>query len=614
MNNPLIILSLLFLSITVSLAQENAKIKIDIQDGNNPWSNLKINNGQETFQFAIVTDRTGGHRPGVFMDGVNKLNLLQPEFVMSVGDLIEGYTEDTTRLNREWMEFNGFIKNLQMPFFYVAGNHDITNKVMLEKWKELFGRTYYHFIYKDVLFLCLNSEENHRGAGRGAIDNAQYKYFKKVLDENKDVRWTLLFMHQPLWDQMDTKKWQDVENLLEDRKHTVFVGHNHRYRKYQRNNGKYFILATTGGGSALRGPNFGEFDHVVWITMTDNGPIIANLLLEGIWDENVMTENLADFVFPISNHMPISLSPTYIDDVSFSNIKPVIKISNNKDIPMKVNMEILASKNMLVDPVFHNSVVNPNDVESIQMSVTSVGNKTLKEIDGLKLEMKISYEMENRPDIEFTETFNIKPALKYSIAPSKEKITIDGALDDWNTLPYELDNGSYIHASPFTHSGNTDASGKFSVTFDEDKLYIAADIIDDDIYCFNGKNPLYQDAVMVFIDARPADDCNRTTQNNLFTEWLLLAVSPTNEKSIYQKNRLPKGTHCRIVKTDKGYSMEASIPISYLEKYQQGEWKNIRINFMINDYDQGGNHVSRISWKPIWTEEENYLGSGTFFR
>lgn len=37
----------------------------------------------------------------------------------------------------------------------------------------------------------------------------------------------------------------------------------------------------------MRGIPFGEFDHIVWVTMTDKDPIIANLLLDGIFDENV---------------------------------------------------------------------------------------------------------------------------------------------------------------------------------------------------------------------------------------------------------------------------------------------------------------------------------------
>src|SRR5262245_9609259 len=96
----------------------------------NPWNHLKFNSAPRIFRFAIVTDRTGGPRAGVFERAVEQLNILQPEFVVSVGDLIQGGTEDLTKINKQWQEFNGMISKLQMPFFYVAGNHDLGNKLM----------------------------------------------------------------------------------------------------------------------------------------------------------------------------------------------------------------------------------------------------------------------------------------------------------------------------------------------------------------------------------------------------------------------------------------------------------------------------------------------------
>ena len=61
----------------------------------------------------------------------------------------------------------------------------------------------------------------------------------------------------------------------------------HHYAKYERNNGEYYILSTTGGAKERRGVDFGEFDHLVWVTMSDKEPIIANLLLDGIWNEDM---------------------------------------------------------------------------------------------------------------------------------------------------------------------------------------------------------------------------------------------------------------------------------------------------------------------------------------
>src|SRR5262245_3333191 len=119
----------------------------------NPWTNLRLNNDPADFQFAIVSDRTGGHRAGVFAQAVEQLNLLQPEFVVSVGDLIEGYSKDAEKLNQQWAEFQGYVSKLQMPFFYVPGNHDLANPFEEGLWKEKFGRRWYHFVYRDVLVL-----------------------------------------------------------------------------------------------------------------------------------------------------------------------------------------------------------------------------------------------------------------------------------------------------------------------------------------------------------------------------------------------------------------------------------------------------------------------------
>ncbi len=78
------------------------------------------------FQFAILGDRGGGASPlGTYERAVDQLNWLQPEFVMSVGDYVEGYTADQAEMNAQWEEFEGLVGKLQMPFFYVRGNHEL---------------------------------------------------------------------------------------------------------------------------------------------------------------------------------------------------------------------------------------------------------------------------------------------------------------------------------------------------------------------------------------------------------------------------------------------------------------------------------------------------------
>jgi len=105
-----------------------------------PWTSENFKNNPEEFQFAIIGDRTGGSDPGgIFNRAMDQLNLLQPEFVINVGDLVEGYTEDKAKAAAQWDEVEGIIKTLEMPFFYVAGNHDLGNDVMKQVWLERRG-------------------------------------------------------------------------------------------------------------------------------------------------------------------------------------------------------------------------------------------------------------------------------------------------------------------------------------------------------------------------------------------------------------------------------------------------------------------------------------------
>ncbi|CAN5369687.1 hypothetical protein BH10PLA2_BH10PLA2_07180 [soil metagenome] len=258
------------------------------QDEQSPQSAAPLNNAPGSFQFAIVSDRTGGHRARVFSQAVEQLNLLQPEFVISVGDLIEGYTEDAPRVAKEWREFQGYVNKLQMPFFYLPGNHYLANKYLDGVWKEKFGRRYFHFVYRNVLFLMVNSDDPP-GKDEGAISPEQVEYMKKALEENASVRWTVAIIHRPLWSATNVEKtgWPAFEKLLTGRSYTVFAGHMHHYVKYVRNGMNYYQLATTGGASNMRGINYGEFDEIAWVTMKDSGPVLANLMLDGIYREDM---------------------------------------------------------------------------------------------------------------------------------------------------------------------------------------------------------------------------------------------------------------------------------------------------------------------------------------
>lgn len=301
---------------------------------------------QTLFTFAIVSDRTGWHRPGVFESAMARLNWLSPDFVMSVGDLIEGYLPLSGRTHRQWDEITDIVGELKMPFYFVPGNHDYTNEVLAKVWRDRWGADHYAMRRDNVLFLCLNSEEEMRGADDGGVGESQYLFVQEQLERHADVDHILVFMHQPLWamDPSKTGWWPDIEELLEGCPYSAFAGHAHRYMKLEKPNANCYTLSTTGGGSPLRGPEFGEFDHVAWVTMTTEGPRVANLLLEGILPDDVRSVSTEEVLAQIQASRPVrfenqvNIAPLISDEAHEEELR--VQFHNHRDVPAFVELNV----------------------------------------------------------------------------------------------------------------------------------------------------------------------------------------------------------------------------------------------------------------------------------
>lgn len=288
------------------------------------------------FHFAVMGDRTGGEAKGVYEHIIGQLNMMCPAFVVSTGDNIQGYTKDANAVDKMWNEWDGMIKKLNVPFLKVAGNHDMSNAMQAEIYQKRFGSPYYYSIYKNVLFLFLNSndptgeadpkalaemnadkkklkemaktqgvtaeglamlaklEVQHRDTLGGKISDTQFEFFKKVLEDNKNVRWTFVLMHQPMWKQTNPPaNWVKLEEILKSRPYTVFAGHEHVNTYTLRNNRDYIVMSTSGAGGVPR--SFaGVYQHVLWVTVSGEEPAIANILSDGILEKTFIKPGQKD--------------------------------------------------------------------------------------------------------------------------------------------------------------------------------------------------------------------------------------------------------------------------------------------------------------------------------
>ena len=295
-----------------------------------PWTNSNFDNQTDKFTFALFSDLTGGERDGVFAVAMEQLRLLRPELIINVGDLIDGGTQDLDLLAQQWDSFDQRAERSRAPVFYVGGNHDLTNPDMWKVWEERYGKRYYHFVYKDVLFLALDTEDNppdfqqyiheirleavriqkaegwaaaadtdygrleERKSGR--IGAQQAAYFRKVIEQHSEVRWTFLLMHKPAWQRPHEENFSTIEAALSGHPYTVFYGHVHAYLHEQRHGRDYIRLGTTGGSHNPDNPM--AIDHITLVTVSEEGTDIANIRMSGIFDKTGKTpSNGGDLCF-----------------------------------------------------------------------------------------------------------------------------------------------------------------------------------------------------------------------------------------------------------------------------------------------------------------------------
>ncbi|MES2005594.1 MAG: metallophosphoesterase [Bacteroidota bacterium] len=582
----------------ISPAFSNAQEKVAGKQKNIssvPFPHLPFNNDTGKIQFAIISDLWGGNRPGVFEDAVSKIELLQPQFVMSVGDLINGATYDTLLIDKQRDAFEQSIRPLTMPFFYVPGNHDIGNPVMEKQWIKRLGNPYYSFVYKNALFLVINTEDG----GHGGIGDQQIEYFKTAIYDNPKVRWTFLFMHRPVWQGLNGKEegYEKIEALLQDRNYTLFSGHHHTYVNLVKNGRKHFVLGSTGGGSDLRGEKYGEFDHITMVTLGKEEPKIVNLALNGIVKEDVVNEKTFPLTQTLIDENWMHIRPVVSEQQWEKTITAQIEFENTNAVPLVVSGNLCAKNGYHISPCNIDITIAPKQKISQQIVIANKNNMRidLAKLSSIDLTLNGSY-MYNNTSYLIPATKKLLLSWKLPV-PDKKNIykpvskTFHG-IDTSAMIP--LNNPEYLDRKWYW-SGTKDAFVRFKLEKEGGYIHIVALVTDDQwVLSDKGQKDVF------YLDLENADGGHNR-----------IVVSPDSD----QFNIEGKGTLRNedvVLKryfTDSILLMDYRISVDKLRKKDH----SVRINIGYRDQDnQPDKQYAVFFWKPVWETIGDYKNSGSF--
>jgi len=528
-------------------------------------------NTKDAFNFVILSDRTGGHIPGEFEKAIDEVNLLKPDFVMCVGDLVEGYTDDEALLAQQWDEVDAALGKLDAPFHYCAGNHDMirAGRAVYLRRHGTENRAYYSVNYKDCHFVVLDSY----GLLFGGIAPAeqQLAWLKADLLKAKDASHVFVFYHHPLW--QDTKLWPRLAEMLPKEKTTIFNGHTHAM-SYQLADGIPTYVLCSMAAKYKEAP--GQFRMFVRVAVDKGEPTIALVPVHGL-KPTAYIEGLTQV-----NQMMETLQV----DVPAEGGPVRIRTNNSGKTPARVEYE-LAREGVLGGAAV--DVAGSSGTE-ITLDVPPATGATTRPTLQSKYAIPGSIEISSVRELAVSQK---------GVLGSLSGVQVDGKLDEWEAVPaLAMDRDTLVFRNKEGWRGAGDASCTVRAAVTGDSLAVAIAVSDDQIVT-DRSEAWANDSVEVCWDVRPEGQRSVKMGDGAGQVVLVPADESGAAKAIawypagVKSAKPAAGLVSASARTAEGYVVEFAIPLAELG-ISGGTAKEglVRLAVALNDRDQRGKQSS----------------------
>ena len=546
-----------------------------------PWTKTPAVKGNE-FRFLITGDITGGEEPGVFAAAIQRINDLSPDFVLSVGDLIDGYTYDSARIEKQWDLFTSTLSKLESPFFFTAGNHDISNPLMKAIWAKRFGTDFYSFTVGKALFLILNVVGN----GDQNFSDAQFDYFRQQVEKHPVQSPIFIIQHIPAWENLDNGNINKLLAMMQNKNAYWFCGHEHRYLHKTIHNQPHFMLAGLAtGGPGMLGPEFGEFHNLMMVTVREQDIKIANFDLDALLPLSLVDETTDKFTRNLRSADWASLTPIFSINDSFNLLKTNLVLSNPGVCPIEIDGAFNPGSGLDINPSTIHCSLQPDEQSDIPVTIFTTKKVSIHDIPEIKLNLSAN---------------SLQPCKNLQISITKKLVLdyLERCTSKTNLLVPNYSRQLPAQVDEEWDWKDFDDAGFELYTQYNDKDLLIEILVTDDILN-TALNKKQADKLCVWFAA----DTSLNT-----TEYLKFGFVAGNSKATFgsgdkkYKNIITK---CEI--TGNKLHALVSIPLKALS----GNYFRLNLSYLDVDDPWNMDHAT-LWWKPRWESSNNYHGAGLF--
>jgi hypothetical protein len=418
------------------------------------------------FTFVVLGDRTGGAVPGVFEQVLDEVRFLSPDFMITVGDHIEGYEADSAAIEFEWDYVVELLDETGIGYHLTPGNHDIWDDQSREIYKRRFGSPDKAFEHKGSLFVIIDVSTDYTAAG---LPPERVKWLEGVLKTSGGADNIFVFYHKPFWCEDFSSGRPNFLHELFKRYgvDAVFTGHYHRHFYTEQDGIRYFSVSSSGGSLPRGGRAKGSFYAYLLARVSGDSLMVGVVEPDFMEPAEVVTVDDVMAIVGIEQGS-VTMSEIEVDNLtSIGTEKVTVAIENRSHVTLRDTATWALRGGWSMEPGRDYVEVPPGEVGQLTAFATNDGR--VFPVPALSLEVP----RDDDSAIPVWEPLRVRRVASASNA--KEPPRIDGSLDDaaWGI--------SEAVTEFFGWSGepSTGDSTFLRMCYDSDNIYIAVECRDD---------------------------------------------------------------------------------------------------------------------------------------